>query len=708
MKTKKIIARVSAWLLMLAMLAVLVPTTISAENLDDHLLIHYDFAGDNPLGDKAGSVKSDLQVITKVNYSSDFTTIESVTPFEGNAPYTVENGVITTTSTDKTWCLAAVNTADVEATYGHGDLTLDGTYYLRVKLPSSTSVFLCNRNRNTGVTNWGPYMCAEGGVIKTMSGNNGAAGGSQWAAPSFVANEWTEIAITRDATAGISKMYIYQNGVWKGISQTGVAVDDYATAFALFGNIGAVAKDTTSAGVDSWSKNGSPSYDDVRFYNKALTVAELNEVHKEVLYSGSNLDNGTTTTASAGNFTDTTETAAKLLIHYDFNGDDWATVLADKSKNGVATNLSVLDGVTATVSGGAITNAYNLTNDEATIDGIFKFENGVLSAVGDTKSNVIVAGFTDDTKAIHNPASTDGLTVYMRVQVKNWSGWNTLLSMRTTGTAADYTTANNRVFNMELDGQKFNFAAGNNTINSFQIAVDPDGDNILELAAVRTTAAVDGYDTYTFYALTSKGWINLGSKTPTNAKDVSTYQHNTMDSATLLLGLFGGANGSKDGGKTNVAYDDIRIYNTALTVEQLNECSGCNVVMLGAQRSMNTFDNNQSYKVRLVAQINGDDWTDAGFKVTANDGTDLGTQDLKVNVAYTSILAQEDGGLNNVITASSGCYLISIVIEGIPVAKDTLTLTVTPYASDGTTPVEGKAVVITLENAQITSITWAN
>ncbi len=251
-----------------------------------------------------------------------------------------------------------------------------------------------------------------------------------------------------------------------------------------------------------------------------------------------------------------------------------------------------------------------------------------------------------------------------------------------------------------IDGTNVQMAAGTSAVVPATGLTD---DNWLNIVVVRTPASkLDGQDTFTLYVLVGNTWVNFGSK-------AAGYNHNALDSSTLVLGLFGGANGSGEGGKTNVQYDDVRIYNKALTLNDLNTLvTPTSVNMLGAQRSMNTFDNNQSYKVRLVAQINGNAWTDAGFKVTANDGTDLGTQDLKVNVAYTSILAQEDGGLNNVITASEGCYLISIVIEGIPVAKDTLTLTVTPYASDGTTPVEGKAVVITLENAQITSITWAN
>ncbi len=715
MKTKKIIARVSAWLLMLAMLAVLVPATVSAETLDDHLLIHYDFEGDNPLDDKAGSVNSKLQAISGVTYTKEETTITGITPTvidDTSSLFKVENGVITATattthvnnSTDNKFLLAAIGTTDVEATYGHavnGSRNLNGTYYLRVKVPAAGRVtLLYNRNMNASSRCMNIYA-EPNGVISVNSGN-----GTWSATPAFVINDWMEIAVVRNATDGVEDAYIWTNGAWKPVSHAAYKQpDDVMSIFSLFGHLEA-------SGVQSgWTGNiNGMAYDDVRYYDTALTTAELNQVHGEVIY-GNTLESDVPATSFGTGLGALNKTYLQdnLLIHYDFEGDTWSDQLSDKA--GTNTFLTPVNKGSTNAITGEVSDSDFVVLDETKAKTFFKIENGVATSLQSGATNpanglltgaALISGITADTKAIQTAESS--VTWFMRVNLPA-STQCIPLNFRNTSTGV-----NERPFSMEYNGVGGSMnlyiptdATGSAT--TANVGALYTAGKWMDMAFVRSyNTDTSKYD-YTFFykAVGDFAWT-IGAQTSQSAIPTSN---------ASIISLFANAQNQQEAIwalTKDISIDDVRVYNTALTVEQLDIITNAqsNVTMLGAQRSKNTFDNNQSYKVRLVAQINGNAWTDAGFKVTANDGTDLGTQDLKVNVAYTSILAQEDGGLNNVITASSGCYLISIVIEGIPVAKDNLTLTVTPYASDGTTPVEGQAVVITLENAQITSITWAN
>ncbi|MBQ8214268.1 MAG: hypothetical protein IJZ80_09685 [Clostridia bacterium] len=144
-----------------------------------------------------------------------------------------------------------------------------------------------------------------------------------------------------------------------------------------------------------------------------------------------------------------------------------------------------------------------------------------------------------------------------------------------------------------------------------------------------------------------------------------------------------------------LSIDDFRIYNVALADEQIETLIADELVDKGVKTAnvktegvqikednKGTDDTaDDTFSVRLIAQIKGKNYSTAGFKVTASYTGQEGTpaeKDLAVTVAYQSLNAQ---GYEGIITPDEGYYLIAVVIKDIPAAhKDSLSFTFTPYA----------------------------
>ncbi len=419
-----------------------------------------------------------------------------------------------------------------------------------------------------------------------------------------------------------------------------------------------------------------------------------------------------------------------LIIHYDFEGNTWAERLADKAGSTAAekSNLYALQPVAGAAvldANGKVTNV----NDPTTTAGaealdtynFYTIPQAGVIGTGNTGANrCLVTNITDETRSIHQKDNPTDLTLYMRMKVTNWaSGWNVPFSMRTTDNA-DTASVNedNRVLHLEVNANGIQVNTGVSTFTDLpKTSVDPDGDGWIDLAVVRTAASLPtAGDIFTFYAVQNGNWVQL-------AQTVNKDPHNEADASKLVLSLFGGANGASAGNRTDYQYDDIRIYDMALSVDQLTEMkfgttvtpdydvdapvtgsADGNVNMLGVQRSLN--DNSDgSYDLRLVATIKGENWKKAGFKVSL---TSEKTVYLPVTAAYTSILAEGNGGINSVITAPQGSYLIAVVLENIPASYDAMSIDVTPYAIEGSNTANGKDAVISLKNGGIASVTWAS
>ena len=121
------------------------------------------------------------------------------------------------------------------------------------------------------------------------------------------------------------------------------------------------------------------------------------------------------------------------------------------------------------------------------------------------------------------------------------------------------------------------------------------------------------------------------------------------------------------------------------------------VVSVLAQTSKAAVDG--KYAIRFVAEINGNQWTDAGFDLLVNYTTEDGVKKTSklttqaVTVCYRSILADDQ----TVIPTEDGHYFIVAVLENIPVENRGMTFTVAAYVNDANSTVYGETGVFTFD-----------
>lgn len=135
---------------------------------------------------------------------------------------------------------------------------------------------------------------------------------------------------------------------------------------------------------------------------------------------------------------------------------------------------------------------------------------------------------------------------------------------------------------------------------------------------------------------------------------------------------------------------------TALLAKTVAKTDATQVVNVYAQTSKAVADGN--YAVRFVAEINGNQWTGAGFDLlvsyTTADGVKMTSKltEQTVSVCYKSISAGDDS-----VTAPDGHYFIVFVLDQVPVSNGNMTFTVAAYANGADGAVYGNAGVITFD-----------
>lgn len=121
------------------------------------------------------------------------------------------------------------------------------------------------------------------------------------------------------------------------------------------------------------------------------------------------------------------------------------------------------------------------------------------------------------------------------------------------------------------------------------------------------------------------------------------------------------------------------------------------VVSVLAQTSKAVTDG--KYAIRFVAEINGNQWTGAGFDLLVNYTTEDGVKKTSklttqaVTVCYRSILADDQ----TVTPTEDGHYFIVVVLENIPVENGGMTFTVAAYVNDANSTVYGETGVFTFD-----------
>ena len=135
---------------------------------------------------------------------------------------------------------------------------------------------------------------------------------------------------------------------------------------------------------------------------------------------------------------------------------------------------------------------------------------------------------------------------------------------------------------------------------------------------------------------------------------------------------------------------------TALLAKTVAKTDAAQVVNVYAQTSKAVADGN--YAVRFVAEINGNQWTGAGFDLLVSyitaDGVKMTSKltEQAVTVCYKSISAGDDS-----VTAPDGHYFIVVVLDNIPAANGNMTFTVAAYANGADGAVYGNTGVITFD-----------
>lgn len=131
-------------------------------------------------------------------------------------------------------------------------------------------------------------------------------------------------------------------------------------------------------------------------------------------------------------------------------------------------------------------------------------------------------------------------------------------------------------------------------------------------------------------------------------------------------------------------FDDFRIYNKALTAEELKTHLGTVGAVFHGVQSTAVADG--VYGVRFVGSIDSLDYSRVGFRVTAQNGAK--EWDVPTTTVYDSLLGSTESGIESYTAAAlrgEGSYLFALTIRNIPALDEgsgenlTVTFVVTPY-----------------------------
>lgn len=485
------------------------------EGLDASLVAHWDFEGegDEVLKDKAafGTVSDTL---TKAANS------------EADSKVTISNGVAKITDDG---VLLAQDSADVNPTQ-------EMTVFFKAKYTGHTAD--ATGGQNTGISlidkrsfggslgdarSYGIYTtdfkkdCTSTtatAIVHDSKNNAKTVNGT------ITVGEWREYALVVEANG---KMSLY---VSKG--ENTASGEDFTVDSTTLANLGindtniplAIGNENLQKTADVYKNYPSLTreYDDVRIYNKALTADQLASI----------------LTADSGE--DEVDCDSKLVAHWDFEGEGDAA-LADKAH-----------GVTGTAS---------TSDDKLTLpDSGVKIENGVAVISADATSAIDAGNLADVNQA-------GPMTIFMKVKIGGGdiqSNFLALADKRIFGGDAKV----NRAYTLGINQ---NGTVGGHIASDYRLSSSDTmaRNEWRELAYVVTKNATTDKLTIELYlskaAETNTGddFVKIGTMN-TNATAIST---------TSPANLWLGRDRDQKAAGIEAMYDDVRIYNDALTADQL-------------------------------------------------------------------------------------------------------------------------------------------
>lgn len=285
---------------------VVVPFTASAESLDDHLITHWDFAGENPLADKAINGNSKDNLTQSGDYG--FSYAGGVAYF-----YRDEGGNIGSKLGGSYRALYCSDSADLLRTKE------DRTIYIKFRVSSGIEA-IDVVNQYDAI-----YLKKDKNGTKYSGSTTSADIGTNWWCMNypFKDGEWTTIAVSYDKNNDnnsfkITTAFMTETQDWLSFTRN----SEKDQTWDSDGDSNFYIGDTTSKS----GKWGDLQIEDIRIYDKAMTVDEMKSISV------------------------TQETAIEesaLLSHWDFAGDyplnDKATVGSANQDN---LEISTSDGVT--------------------------------------------------------------------------------------------------------------------------------------------------------------------------------------------------------------------------------------------------------------------------------------------------------------------------------------------------------------------------
>ncbi len=250
-----------------------------------------------------------------------------------------------------------------------------------------------------------------------------------------------------------------------------------------------------------------------------------------------------------------------LVLHYDFEGDSIQKKLADKAGT-VNTQLSVItacpgvgDGLFPLKDDGSLPE--EIKADDAFINNVFTLDNGIIEC---KKAEIaaVSSGSTQDLLDLQKERSE--FTWYLRAKVLNFSyltvmRWN----------PADKN--NTRAFYMHVvDGDQIVYSANDGATSTTE-SIGADDEGWFDIVITRSYVEGDQKPyQLNLYAYKNGAWTQINNN---GVRDKVTALHSAED---VILSFFNGfTNGYPTTEKLQygAAYDDIKCYNTVLTLEEM-------------------------------------------------------------------------------------------------------------------------------------------
>ncbi len=276
------------------------PSQDRTPNLDDSLLIHYDFEGTDPLADKAGDVKTNLSLtvanptFNDADADGNMSLASScIQTYDQWGSFTFADGTVI--SKQPTLAKVGLVTGITADTKEIMKPQTSGTWFARVKLAPATNgqngqniLGFRRAKSDAGLRPMALYYNIAADSIWGAKDGFGLSLNNQWpihqsAAINIAADRWVELAVIRTWTG---EQYHYSLTYFDTTASKWTEIISLNTThhnssdevvLSLFAEFNAAGSDPDSR------MQPASGYDDVRYYTTALTTADLTEVRNEVL-----------------------------------------------------------------------------------------------------------------------------------------------------------------------------------------------------------------------------------------------------------------------------------------------------------------------------------------------------------------------------------------------------------------------------------------